>query len=372
MFATNIILNLQQYLKYTMTKVHNFSAGPSILSKYALEKSASDIHNFANTGLSVLEVSHRGKEFVQVTADATQLVRDLLGVPSNYDVLFLQGGASTQFFQIPHNFLKTKAAYLDTGVWSNKAIKEAKLYGEVQIIGSSKEWNYNFVPQTYDLPTDVDYIHITSNNTIYGTQMMQFPKTTVPLICDMSSDIFSRPVNVSDFAMIYAGAQKNMGPAGATLVIIRQDMYEKVADRFMPSMLNYKIHAEGESMYNTPPCFSILVSKYNMEWMKNEGGVSAMQIRNEAKAKLLYDAIDASPYFKGTAKEDSRSRMNVCFVFEEDHIGLEEKFNTACKEAGISGTKGHRSVGGYRASIYNAMDIESVQALVDVMTNFNK
>lgn len=354
-----------------MSKIHNFSAGPSILAESAFEKSIQDIKNFAGTGLSILEVSHRGKEFEKVMADSAGLVRTLLGVPDDYDVLFLQGGASTQFFQIPMNFLKTKAAYTDTGTWANRALIEAKGFGEVDVVASSKASNYSFIPKDYQVPQDVDYFHCTSNNTIFGTQIKQFPDCgNTPLICDMSSDIFSKPVDVSKFAMIYAGAQKNMGPAGVTLVIIKKDMYEKMADRHIPTMMKYKIHADNDSMYNTPPVFPILVSKYNLEWMLSEGGVEGMAKRNQEKADLLYNAIDNSPYFKGTTAVEDRSQMNVCFVFDEEHIGLEEKFNAACKEANLSGLKGHRSVGGYRASLYNALPLESVQALVNVMENF--
>ncbi len=354
-----------------MSKIHNFSAGPSILAESAFEKSIQDIKNFAGTGLSILEVSHRGKEFEKVMADTSNLVKTLLGVPDDYDVLFLQGGASTQFFQIPLNFLKTKAAYTDTGTWANRALIEAKGYGEVNVVASSKASNYSFIPKDYNVPQDVDYFHCTSNNTIFGTQIKQFPDCgNTPLICDMSSDIFSKPVDVSKFAMIYAGAQKNMGPAGVTLVIIKKDMYEKMADRHIPTMMKYKIHADNDSMYNTPPVFPILVSKYNLEWMLSAGGVEGMAKRNQEKADLLYNAIDNSPYFKGTTAVEDRSQMNVCFVFEEEHIGLEEKFNAACKEVNLSGLKGHRSVGGYRASLYNALPLESVQALVNVMETF--
>ncbi|PHX76744.1 MAG: 3-phosphoserine/phosphohydroxythreonine aminotransferase [Flavobacteriales bacterium] len=354
-----------------MSKIHNFSAGPSILAESAFEKSIQDIKNFAGTGLSILEVSHRGKEFEKVMADTSNLVKTLLGVPDDYDVLFLQGGASTQFFQIPLNFLKTKAAYTDTGTWANRALIEAKGYGEVNVVASSKASNYSFIPKDYQVPQYVDYFHCTSNNTIFGTQIKQFPDCgNTPLICDMSSDIFSKPVDVSKFAMIYAGAQKNMGPAGVTLVIIKKDMYEKMADRHIPTMMKYKIHADNDSMYNTPPVFPILVSKYNLEWMLSAGGVEGMAKRNQEKADLLYNAIDNSPYFKGTTAVEDRSQMNVCFVFEEEHIGLEEKFNAACKEVNLSGLKGHRSVGGYRASLYNALPLESVQALVNVMETF--
>lgn len=354
-----------------MSKIHNFSAGPSILAESAFEKSIQDIQNFADTGLSILEVSHRGKEFEKVMSDAANLVRELLSVPENYDVLFLQGGASTQFFQIPMNFLKTKAAYTQTGTWASRAIIEAQGYGVAEVLGSSKSENFSFVPKGYTVPSDADYFHCTSNNTIFGTQMKSYPDCgEVPLICDMSSDIFSKPVDVSKFAMIYAGAQKNMGPAGVTLVIIRKDMYNRVVDRHVPTMMKYSIHAENDSMYNTPPVFPILVSKYNLEWMKSCGGVEAMLARNTEKADLLYNTIDNSPYFKGTAALEDRSQMNVCFVFNEEFIHLEGKFNEACKVAQLSGLKGHRSVGGYRASLYNALPLESVQALVNVMENF--
>lgn len=354
-----------------MSKIHNFSAGPSILAESAFEKSIQDIKNFAGTGLSILEVSHRGKEFEKVLADAVGLVKTLLGVPDDYDILFLQGGASTQFFQIPMNFLKTKAAYTDTGTWANRALIEARGFGEVNVLASSKASNYSFIPKDYQVPQDVDYFHCTSNNTIFGTQIKQFPDCgNTALICDMSSDIFSKPVDVSKFSLIYAGAQKNMGPAGVTLVIIKKDMYEKMADRHIPTMMKYKIHADNDSMYNTPPVFPILVSKYNLEWVLSAGGVEGMAKRNQEKADLLYNAIDNSPYFKGTTAVEDRSQMNVCFVFNEEHMGLEEKFNEACKLANLSGLKGHRSVGGYRASLYNALPLESVQALVNVMETF--
>lgn len=354
-----------------MSKVHNFSAGPSILAPSAYEKSIEAIQNFAGTGLSILEVSHRGKEFEAVMEETRLLVKELMHVPDNYDILFLQGGASTQFFQIPHNFLRTSAAYTKTGVWASGAIKEAKLYGEVKVIASSEESNFSYIPKNYEIPQDVDYFHCTSNNTIYGTEMFEFPKSPVPLFCDMSSDIFSRPVNTADFSLIYAGAQKNMGPAGVTLVIVDKDMYNRrPEDRAIPSMLDYKLHGEKGSMYNTPPVFPILVSKFNLEWVKEQGGCAGMELRNKAKAELLYDAIDKSPYFRGTVATEDRSRMNVCFVFEDAWVHLEDKFNAACKEARISGIKGHRSVGGYRASLYNALPLESVQALVNVMETF--
>lgn len=354
-----------------MSKIHNFSAGPSILASEAYEKSIESIRNFAGTGLSILEISHRTKEFEAVMDEAKELVKTLLNVPDNYDILFLQGGASTQFFQVPHNFLRTAAAYTKTGVWAAGAIKEAKLYGEVRVIGSSEADNYTHIPKNYEIPTDVDYFHCTSNNTIYGTQMQEFPHSPVPMICDMSSDIFSRPVKTSDFSLIYAGAQKNMGPAGVTLVIVNKEMYNRRPEgRAIPSMLDYKLHGEKGSMYNTPPVFPILVSKYNLEWVKSAGGTEGMLKRNTEKANLLYNAIDNSSYFKGTVVKEDRSQMNVCFVFNEPNAQLETRFNDACKEARISGIKGHRSVGGYRASLYNALPLESVQALVNVMETF--
>jgi phosphoserine aminotransferase len=354
-----------------MSKIHNFSAGPSILAPAAFEKSIDAIRNFAGTGLSILEISHRTKEFETVMEEARQLVKSLMSVPDDYDILFLQGGASTQFFQIPHNFLRTSASYLKTGVWAAGAIKEAKLYGEVNVVASSESDNYSFIPKNYSIPSSADYFHCTSNNTIYGTQMQEFPDSPVPMFCDMSSDIFSRPVNTASFDLIYAGAQKNMGPAGVTLVIVKKSLYDRRPEgRAIPSMLDYKLHGEKESMYNTPPVFPILVSKFNLEWVKENGGCEGMKTRNEAKAGLLYNAIDKSPFFRGTVNKEDRSRMNVCFVFNEPSTELEQKFNAACKEAGISGIKGHRSVGGYRASLYNALPLESVQALVNVMETF--
>ena len=352
-------------------KIHNFSAGPSILSQYAVEKSREDLVNFANTGLNILEISHRSSQFEAVMEEARSLVREILSVPADYDILFVQGGASTQFYQIPMNFLKSSASYINTGTWSTKAIEEAQHFGNVNIIASSESKNFNFIPTDFSINASDDYFHCTSNNTIYGTQIQSFPESKIPVICDMSSDIFSRPVDVSKFDLIYAGAQKNLGPAGVTLVIIKKSMYENRSDRHVPTMLKYQTHAKNGSMYNTPPVFPILVSKYNLEWVKQMGGVQGMESRNTEKANLLYSAIDQSQYFEGTAEFESRSKMNVCFVFKPEFIELEAKFESACKENGISGIKGHRSVGGYRASLYNALPLESVQALVDVMQNFN-
>lgn len=362
-------LKLYHHFIY-MSKIHNFSAGPSILAESAFEKSIADIENFANTGLSILEISHRSKEFEAVMDQTQALVRELLNLPDNYDVLFLGGGASTQFFQIPHNFLRSSAAYTKTGTWASGAIKEAKLYGEVNVVASSEESNFSYIPKDYTIPEDADYFHCTSNNTIFGTEMHSFPDSPVPLFCDMSSDIFSRPIDSSKFSLIYAGAQKNMGPAGVTLVIVDKDMYNRRATRPIPSMLDYKLHGEKGSMYNTPPVFPILVSMYNLQWVKEMGGTAGMQTRNKAKADLLYSTIDTNPLFKGTCAVEDRSLMNVCFTFNEPNEAMEAKFSAACKEAGISGIKGHRSVGGYRASLYNALPIESVQALVNVMNTF--
>jgi len=353
-----------------MSKIHNFSAGPSILAESAFEKSIADIKNFAGTGLSILEISHRSKQFEAVMEETRQLVKKLLGLPDNYDILFLGGGASTQFFQIPQNFLCTSAAYTKTGTWASNAIKEAKAYGEVLVVGNSEDKNYSYIPKGYEIPENADYFHCTSNNTIFGTQMKAFPESPIPVFCDMSSDIFSREIEASKFDIIYAGAQKNMGPAGVTLVIVNKDIYSRRSDRHIPTMLDYKNHGEKESMYNTPPVFPILVSKYNLEWVAENGGCEGMEARNNEKAQCLYNAVDRSKYFIGTTAVEDRSNMNACFVFQQADPVLEAKFEAACKEAGISGITGHRSVGGYRASMYNALPLESVQALVNVMESF--
>lgn len=353
----------------TKGKVHNFSAGPSILFPYAFEEATKAIQNFEGTGLSLLEVSHRGKEFVAVMDKAIQTVKDLLDVPSGYSVLFLQGGASTQFLMVAYNLLENKAAYTDTGVWASKAIKEAKHFGEVQVIGSSEDKNFSYIPKGYTIPSDVDYFHCTSNNTIYGTQMLEFPDSPVTMICDMSSDIMSRKIDVSKFGLIYAGAQKNMGPAGTTMVIVKDEILGKVS-RYIPAMLDYKVHIKGESMYNTPPVFPIFVCLKNLEWVAKSGGIDAMQKMAAERANLLYSEIDSNPLFKAVVQDPAdRSQMNATFLLNDE--SLDEKFMSACKIAGISGIKGHRSAGGYRASMYNALPIESVQVLVDVMRTFN-
>ena len=351
--------------------IHNFSAGPSILAPEVLQQASDAIRNFAGMDLSILEISHRSAQFESVVDETHALIRELSGLGENYDVVLLQGGASTQFFQIPHNFLGTSAAYTKTGTWATEAIKEAKGYGEVKVLASSEDKNFSYIPKDFQIPADVDYFHCTSNNTIFGTQMKAFPESPVPLICDMSSDIFSRRLDFSRFSLIYAGAQKNLGPAGVTVVMINKSMYaRKVKNRHIPTMLDYENHAKKGSMHNTPPVFAILVSMYNLRWVKANGGVAGMEVRNQQKAGLLYDCIDRSKYFKGTAAAEDRSAMNPCFVFQENDPALEAKFEQACKEAGISGIKGHRSVGGYRASMYNALPLESVQALVNVIETF--
>ncbi len=350
---------------------HNFGAGPCILPKEVFEEAAQAVLSWGNTGLSILEISHRTPEFEAVVAEACSLIKELMNVPENYKVIFVQGGASQQFGMVPMNLLNENetAAYLDTGVWANKAIKEAKLFGNVNVVASSKDSNYTFIPKEFNIPTDSKYFHCTSNNTIYGTQLKSFPKTSVPMVCDMSSDIMSREVNVADFDLIYAGAQKNIGPAGSTVVIINEEILGKV-DRKITAMLDYKIHIEGESMYNTPPVFAIYVAMLNLRWLKKQGGVKEMERRNDAKAALLYSEIDRNSLFKGTCAVEDRSHMNVCLVMND--ASLEKEFLKVAEAAGCIGLKGHRSVGGFRASMYNALPIESVQVLVDVMKEFEK
>lgn len=353
-------------------KKHNYSAGPCILPQEVFEKSAQAILNFNNSDLSLLEISHRSKDFVAVMGEARALVLELLGLENKgYQALFLHGGASLEFLMVPYNLMKTegKAAYLDTGTWANNAIKEAKHFGETLVVGSSKEANYNFIPKNIEIPADANYFHCTSNNTIFGTQMKSFPKTNVPLVCDMSSDIFSRTLDFSQFDLIYAGAQKNMGPAGATLVVVKEEILGKTG-RYIPNMLDYEKHIKAESMYNTPPVFPIYASLLTLQWLKNLGGIAAIEKINEQKAQLLYTEIDRNPLFKGTAATEDRSNMNATFVLTDEN--LTEKFDTMWKAAGISGLTGHRSVGGYRASMYNALPLESVEVLVDVMKKLEK
>jgi phosphoserine aminotransferase len=348
---------------------HNFGAGPSILPHEVLKQASQAVVDFNETGLSILEVSHRSAEFEAVMNEAQRLVRELLSVPDDYSVIFLQGGASLQFSMVPMNLLGSNqtAAYVDSGSWANKALKEAKVIGNVNVLASSKESNYTFIPKEYAIPEDAAYFHVTSNNTIFGTQLHKFPKSPVPMISDMSSDIFSRSINVSDFGLIYAGAQKNVGPAGVTLVIVKNDILGKT-DRKLPSMLDYKLMAENGSMYNTPPVFSVYVSMLNLRWLKSKGGIQEIEKENDAKAKALYDEIDRNPLFKGPCAVEDRSKMNICFVMENPE--LEKPFLKLAEEKGIVGIKGHRSVGGFRASMYNALPITSVHVLIDAMQEF--
>jgi phosphoserine aminotransferase len=348
---------------------HNFGAGPGILPHEVLKQAAEGVLDLNGIGLSILEISHRSTEFEAILNEAVSLVKELFNVPAGYSVLFLQGGASTQFAMVPYNLLPStgKAAYLESGVWANKAIKEAKYFGDVHVVATAKEDNFRHIPKDYEIPADSAYFHITSNNTIYGTQLQQFPKSPVPMICDMSSDIFSRVVNVADFGLIYAGAQKNMGPAGTTLVIIKDEILGKV-DRKIPAMLNYQTQIEGGSMYNTPPCFAIYVSMLTLRWLKAKGGVAAIEKENDAKAAALYTEIDRNPLFKGVCVPEDRSKMNVCFLTENPEH--EKPFLKLCDEKGIVGIKGHRSAGGFRASIYNALPITSVYVLIEAMQEF--
>lgn len=350
-------------------KKHNFSAGPAILPQTVMQEAAQACIDFNGMGLSILEISHRSKEFDAVALEAEALVRELGGFDDRFAVLFLSGGASTQFAMAPMNLLKDgeKAAYVDTGTWASKAIKEAKIFGNVEVLASSKETNYDFIPKDYSVPSDAAYLHLTSNNTIFGTQLQQFPSSPVPIVCDMSSDMFSRPFDPEPFGLIYAGAQKNLGPAGVTLVIVRKDLIG-CSGRKLPSMFDYKLHLENGSMYNTPPVFPLYVMLLTLRWLKNLGGLIAIKAKNESKAAVLYNEIDANPLFRGTVAKEDRSLMNVCFLpTNPDH---EAPFMLEAKAAGIDGIKGHRSVGGFRASIYNAMPQESVQVLVDVMRDF--
>ncbi len=351
-------------------KKHNFSAGPCILPQEVFKEASQAVLNYNDSGLSIIEISHRSKDFVDIMEEARSLALELLGLEGKgYKALFLQGGASTQFLMAAYNLLQTKAGYINTGSWSDKAIKEAKLFGEVTEIASSKDSNFNYIPKGYEIPTDLDYLHCTSNNTIFGTQIKEFPSSNAPLVCDMSSDIFSRQLDFSKFSLIYAGAQKNMGPAGTTLVVIKEDILGKV-ERQIPSMLDYKVHLGKASMFNTPPVFAVYTSMLTLRWLKKLGGVAAIEELNEKKAKLIYSEIDLNPLFKGFAATEDRSNMNATFTLVNED--LKETFDTMCKETGINGVNGHRSVGGYRASMYNAMTMESVAALVDIMGDLER
>ena len=351
-------------------KKHNFSAGPSILPKSVIEKSAKGILNINNSNLSLIEISHRSKDFVEIMDNATSLALELLNLQNKgYKALFLQGGASMQFLMTAYNLLENKAGYLNTGVWSTKALKEAKLFGEAVEIASSKDKNFNYIPKGYSIDSDLDYFHITTNNTIFGTQIKEIPNTSVNLVCDMSSDIFSRDIDFSKFGLIYAGAQKNMGPAGTTLVIIKEDILGKVS-RVIPSMLDYRTHIEKESMFNTPPVFAVYTSMLTLEWLKQNGGIKSIEKKNIQKSNLLYNAIDSNELFSGFAKKEDRSLMNVTFnLTKQEH---KEHFDKLCNDANINGVNGHRSVGGYRASIYNALDLNSVNVLIEVMNELKR
>ncbi len=354
-----------------MKRVHNFNAGPCVLPKEAINASIEALKDFSGTGMSVIEVSHRSKEWQAVMDETEALWKELLEIPNGYKVLFLGGGASTQFLMVPMNFLEKKAAYLETGVWAKKAIKEAKGLGEIEVVASSAETTFNYVPKGYTIPKDADYFHITTNNTIYGTELREDMDSPIPLIADMSSDIMSRPVDVSKYALIYGGAQKNVGPAGVTFVIVKESMLGKVS-RYIPTMLKYQTHVDESSMFNTPPVFSIFVMKETLKWIKSLGGLKEIEKMNIKKADLLYNEIDRNSMFVGTAEKDSRSRMNICFVMKPEYKDKEDAFMSFAKERGMVGIKGHRSVGGFRASLYNACPIESVQALVDCMQEFEK
>ncbi|MEG1700114.1 MAG: 3-phosphoserine/phosphohydroxythreonine transaminase [Alistipes sp.] len=350
-------------------KKHNFNAGPSILPQEVIENAAKAILDFNGSGLSLLSISHRTKDFEEVIAEADALFRELLQIPDNYKIFYVGGGASSLFFQVPANFLAKKAGYVNTGVWSKKAIKEAKRYGAVEVLATSEDKNFTYIPKGFVIPADLDYLHITTNNTIYGTEYHEDLSSPVPLIADMSSDILSRPMDVSKYAMIYGGAQKNLAPAGVVFAIIREDMLTKVV-RDLPSMVNFNTHVENNSMYNTPPVFPIYVLKETLKWLKSIGGVNEIYRRNQEKAALLYDEIDRNPLFRGTVAKEDRSLMNICFVMAEGLEELAPEFLELTKSHGIVGIKGHRLVGGFRASCYNALPKESVEVLVACMREF--
>ena len=353
-------------------KLHNFYAGPSILPQYTLDRTIEGIEDFAGSGLSILEISHRSKEFVACMDDTVSLVKELLDVPAGYQVIFLGGGASLQFCMVPMNLMKKKSAYLVTGQWATKAFREAGLYGEAVEIASSKDRNFNYIPKNYLVPGDSDYFHITTNNTIYGTELNTDPDVNVPLVADMSSDIFSRPVNVSKYSLIYAGAQKNLAPAGVTLIIIKENILGKV-DRNIPVILDYRTHIKAESMFNTPPVFAVFAAQQTLKWLKEMGGVAVMHKNNLEKASILYDEIERNRLFMPTVNDPGdRSIMNICFVMAPEYNNLEDEFLDYATSRGMIGITGHRSVGGFRASTYNALPKESVEALVDVMREFEK
>ncbi len=350
-------------------KKHNFNAGPSILADEVIEKAAKAVLDFNGTGLSVLSISHRSKDFDAVMEEADRLFRELLSIPDNYKIIYLGGGASTLFYEVAANFLGKKAGYVNTGVWSKKAIKEAKRYGEVEVVATSEDRNFTYIPKGFAIPADLDYLHITSNNTIYGTEDHEDIDSPVPLIADMSSDILSRPVDVSKYAMIYGGAQKNLAPAGVAFAIIREDMLDRIV-RDLPTMVSFRTHVENNSMFNTPPVFPIYVLMETLRWLKSIGGVEEIYRRNREKAALLYEEIDRNPLFRGTVEKEDRSLMNICFVMADGYEELAPEFMEEAKARGIVGIKGHRLVGGFRASCYNALPIESVRVLVECMQEF--
>ncbi len=354
-----------------MKKVHNFTAGPCILPQEAIDKTIEALKDFKGTGLPVISISHRTKEWESVMDECRSLWRELLNIPDDYEILFLPGGASMCFLYVAMNFLEKKAAYLETGVWAKKALKEARGLGEAYAIASSADKTFSYIPKGYEIPADLDYFHITTNNTIYGTEIREDIDSPVPLIADMSSDIMSRPVDVSKYAMIYGGAQKNVGPAGVAFAIVRRDLLGKVS-HYIPTMLDLRTHIDGKSMFNTPPVFAIYVMNETLKWLKGIGGVEAINKINQEKADLLYGEIDRNPLFVGTAAKEDRSIMNVCFVMAPGYEELQDEFMAFAKARGMMGIKGHRSVGGFRASIYNACPIESVQALVDCMREFEQ
>jgi phosphoserine aminotransferase len=352
-------------------KKYNFNAGPSILPQETVENTVQAIENFAGTGLSLMEISHRSKDFQAVMDETVALFRELLNIPEGYSVLFLGGGASLEFCMVPYNLLEKKAAYLNTGTWANKAQKEAKLFGEVMEVASSKDANYTYIPKNYTIPADADYFHITTNNTIFGTEIHTDLDSPIPLVADMSSDIFSRPVDVSKYGLIYGGAQKNLAPAGVTFVVVKESLLGKV-NRSIPTMLDYRTHIKNGSMFNTPPVVPIYAALQTLKWLKALGGVEIMYQRNKEKAALLYNEIDRNKLFRGTTAVEDRSLMNICFVMNDEYQSLETEFYQFASSRGMIGIKGHRSVGGFRASTYNALPKESVVALIEVMQEFEK
>ncbi len=362
---------VNEVLQVKKKHVHNFNGGPSILPKIVCEQAAKAVLNYNDTGLSILEMGHRTKEFQAIMDEARSLVKELMKLDDDHEVLFLHGGASTQFMQVPMNLLNEKetAAYADTGVWSSKAIKEAKLFGNVEVVCSSKEANYNFIPKDFAVPNDAKYFHITTNNTIYGTQWQTIPDLSMPLVADMCSDIFSRQRDFNSFALIYAGAQKNMGPAGVNLVVVNKNILGKVK-RALPTIMDYRNHIQEGSMLNTPPVFAVYVSLLTLQWLKQLGGIDAIEKINNEKAELLYNAIDDSTLFKSTAVKEDRSKMNACFVMKD--TSLEKQFLAFAEERQIYGIKGHRSAGGFRASMYNALPLSSIVYLIEVMREFEK